>query len=196
MPRVKTFLVGFFAAVAVAAVMGQVQQPSRVTNLDIVTGLLDVTNTNTETTIYSLSIPGGTLGTARSLRLTVGGLLSTVTNTDSLTLRVKFGGTVMAISADSFTAPSSGPVELVSYITATGATNTQFVLTRYIRPTAATTIAGPTDLTNTTPLLKMTYTTGSIDTTTAQTLAVTAQWTGTFSTDHFSRYHAQVEWIQ
>lgn len=53
-----------------------------------------VLNTTTETTIASVSIPSGELGTDRSLRFDMGGFyLNNSGGTDTFTLRVKLGGT-------------------------------------------------------------------------------------------------------
>jgi hypothetical protein len=80
----------------------------------------EVTNTTTETTVYTFSVPGGTLGTNKALRLK---LLGDHFNDDGasrdLTIRVKFGGTTilsgtLTVTATSGRLPFIGEVQLVA----------------------------------------------------------------------------------
>lgn len=78
------------ASVALAASVG-----TPVVLLDRV-GQTDIVNTTTETTLYSFSVPGGTLGTTRSLRLVIDGdQLNNSGSSDTVTLRVKYGSTTL-----------------------------------------------------------------------------------------------------
>ena len=63
--------------------------------LDKVTANTTVTNTTAETTLYSFSVPGGTLGTNNVLRLTIQITDLDVPNGASVTLRFKYGGTTL-----------------------------------------------------------------------------------------------------
>jgi hypothetical protein len=56
-----------------------------------------VVNTTTETTIYTLSVPGGTLGTNKRLRITmVGDILNNTGGVQQENIRVKYGATTIA----------------------------------------------------------------------------------------------------
>jgi hypothetical protein len=68
---------------------------ARVFGQDVI--LTDVVNTTVETTVFSLSIPGGTLGTTKALRLS---LIGDVLNNSgvairTLTTKIKYGGVTL-----------------------------------------------------------------------------------------------------
>lgn len=90
----------------------------------------DVTNTTTETTVYSKTVVANTLSTNRSLRLTLDGdWLSSVT-ARTTTVRVKFGGVVVAEITINFAADANRrAVRIVSTITAKNATTDQAAVT-------------------------------------------------------------------
>lgn len=58
---------------------------------------VDVSNSNTETTVYSYAVAGGTIGTTGALRLSLWGFyVNNTVGTPDLTVRAKFGGTTIA----------------------------------------------------------------------------------------------------
>lgn len=133
--------------------------------LDKVTANTTVTNTTAETTLYSFSVPGGTLGTNNVLRLTI-----QITDLDlpdgaSVTLRFKYGGTTLT-SVDPFNESGSGMNNRQALITviiaADGTTNAQLGSVFF----QATQDFGP----------YVRQGTSAIDSTAAQTLAVTVDW--------------------
>lgn len=92
-----------------------------------------VTNTTTETTVYSYSVLGGTLSTNRALRITLIG--DWINNTGgaaaSVNLRVKFGGTLIGWFLPTGAANAGRyPIRLQGVLSAANATNAQrFVAT-------------------------------------------------------------------
>lgn len=55
----------------------------------------DVVNTTTETTVYSFTVPGGTLSTNRALRLTlIGDYLNNTGSSQDFQFKLKYGGTL------------------------------------------------------------------------------------------------------
>lgn len=151
----------------------------RVLNRKVTT--TDVTNTAVETVVYTFSVPANAMGANRMLRLTLlGDLLFNNLAADSLTLRVRFGGTLFyrdamlvgAISASR--SPSHWIIEIANRLT-----NEQQVGGFFLNGTqgGATTGIGNLDadeIESTTPWSNITL--GAIDTTLAQTLEVSAQW--------------------
>ena len=137
---------------------------------------VDVVNTATETSIYSKSVPGNTIGIDGALRITVeGDLLNNTGGTATLEVKVKFGGTtVLDTAAISYGAGANRmPVTLQVLIGNLGATNAQRV--RGLMFAYGTGVG----ITNGLMLLTAPYTligqyAGlAIDTTLAQTLQVT-----------------------
>ncbi|MFA5053287.1 MAG: hypothetical protein WC565_04475 [Parcubacteria group bacterium] len=61
-------------------------------NRDVVTAT--VSGTTSETTVYTYTVPGGTLGTNKMIRLTA--LMAAGANASGITIRVKFGATTIA----------------------------------------------------------------------------------------------------
>jgi hypothetical protein len=101
----------------------------------------DVVNTTTETTVYSFTVPGGTFGTDKALRLTlIGDYLNNSGANTSLTVRVKLGATT--ISSTTFTLVSSNAARRALTVTCTvsaaNATNAQASSGRIALGTAGT----------------------------------------------------------
>lgn len=98
------------------------------------TSVYDVVSTSTETTVYSKSIVGGTLGTDGGLRLTmVGDYLYNNGGSDTVTIKVKYGSTtVFSMAVNTSTGANRGGQFLECFIMAGAATNAQRVYTRWI----------------------------------------------------------------
>lgn len=101
--------------------------PVRILDRDV--AVATVTNTTTETTVYSFSIVGGTLGSTKALRLTlIGDYLNDSGSSRDLTLRVKLGATTVFAgvpTASLTTSATRRPVRLMCEISALNATNAQ-----------------------------------------------------------------------
>jgi len=89
--------------------------------LDIDVSTATVSNTTTETTVYSFSVPGGTLGTGNALRFR--GAMDFTTNSGSIQLRLKYGSTTI-VPLGTFAQDSNGSF-LEALLKADGATNSQ-----------------------------------------------------------------------
>lgn len=155
-----------------------------------------VVNT-TETSVYSYSVPAGTLSTNRAIRLTLTGKIHTDTTTESLTIKVKFGGTTIAnTGAVSYTATTNIPFELVCTINANNATNSQRAVTRWTRGAVNQNVTdGSFDTTSLAQVAQ--HTSLAIDTTAAAVLTVTYTWsTGGVTTSHAYRFLAITESLQ
>ncbi len=82
--RSGTSIVGVAPSGVAATVVNRVQAQT------------DVVSSTTETSIYTFTVPGGTLGSTRALRLTLGGDFLNNTGTSKIpVLRVKYGGTTL-----------------------------------------------------------------------------------------------------
>jgi hypothetical protein len=93
-----TQLQAAIAAQIAAAVTGVLVINRDVTQLEVV-------NTTTETVAYTFTVPGGTLGSTKALRLSlIGDHLNNDGATRTLTIRVKFGGTTILTAAFDVTA--------------------------------------------------------------------------------------------
>lgn len=122
----KTALMARFntgAAIALA-----IQDGAQVIVLDRDVTTNDVVSTALETTVYTKTITGGTLGSANALRLTlIGDYLNNQAASRNLTIKVKYGGTI--ICEQTITAfPQSAirlPLALTSVLSANNATNAQ-----------------------------------------------------------------------
>jgi hypothetical protein len=95
--------------------------------LDRVTTDTTVTNTASETSVYSFSVPGGTLATNIALRLTI---FATYTNssgsTDTFTVRLKYGATTVGtVQMDLGSGATVFQSPISAMLMADGATNAQ-----------------------------------------------------------------------
>ena len=86
-----------------------------------------VTNTVTPTSIYSFSVLGGTLGTNKTLRLTITGYYNNTSGgNSSLTVAGVYGATTFVTgSIQNSTNLTTGPFEMVVLLNANGTTNSQ-----------------------------------------------------------------------
>lgn len=123
-----------------------------------------LSNSTAETSLYSFSVPGGTLGTSRVLRFRIIGVYSVDATPPTITYRVKYGSCTVSSGALTDTgARTNQPLNLYGYVSARGGTGAQIVWFQ-----VETSSSGP-DI--------MAYTAAcSTDSTTAQTLDVTWQW--------------------
>jgi hypothetical protein len=150
---------------------------------------VDVANTAAETSLYSKSITGGDLSTNKKLRLELlGDILFNNATTNTLTLRVKFGGTtfiVIASNALGTLGVQRMPFRCIVEVANVGSNSVQHIQMELARTAASggatlgswnaastgsgQTAAGQADTT-------VAYNDGAINTANAQTLDVTAQW--------------------
>lgn len=148
---------------------------------------LVVANTIVETPVYSFSVPGGTLGTNKRLRLQ-SRMHVPSTFGDSLTLRLRFGSDVIVIAGPMFSGgsgyqPITGPEESIrldAEITARGAANQQDVVALLLNGSSY--VQG---------FVKRK--TMSEDTSLAKLLSITAEWSGANPNNQFVRDTAILE---
>lgn len=168
---------------------------------DRVTTPVSNLNSAVETTMYSKSIAANDLSTNKTLRLTLDGdhIANSVGNAKNLTIRVKFGGTTMYAETVNLSTDSAtrSPFSLVFRLSNQGATNSQVVVGEYNLSTGGggtgpTTGEGATTTTNS---IRKLFGTAAVDTTSAQTLAVTMQWDLNNSTREVKVYSAILELI-
>lgn len=118
---------------------------SGVLDRDVTTA--DVVNTTVETVVYSFSVPGGTLGTNRALRLTlIGDYLNNSGADSTLTLRATFGGTPIhgATAVVIATSASRRAIRYEAMLSANNATNAQVTTVQYVIGNAGTAGTAPT----------------------------------------------------
>lgn len=125
-------------------------------------------STTTETSIYSFTVTGGTLGTDNELVLRIPITISAWGANSDPMIRVKFGGvTILMTQVDSSAVTLTGGV-LEVFLAGLGATNSQVVSSKIVLGAAAA--GGALAFGNTA--------TAAIDSTVNQTLEVTWQWSG------------------
>lgn len=162
--------------------------------LDRVSANTTVANTAGETTFYTKSIPGATLGTNVRLRLTLQCQAQTDVVTGTvITIRLKYGATTLATIANGFTSdgitglPPSTAVLFEFWLSGDGATNAQLGHIRVTHESSSVT------LTNAVDQVRQARGTAAIDSTVAQTLVVTVQWAGASATNTITMEHAILE---
>lgn len=152
----------------------------------VFTETADLTNSTTETSMYSYSVPGGTLSTNNFIQLLASLYVDVSTLSLDLNIRVKFGGTTIASGAFTLTASTKGPILVEVLINANNATNQQRSAVRVTVPNAA-----PADgSVGAAIVLGAAHSSLAIDTTSAQTLEITAQWSTTSVNSHLKRWAA------
>jgi hypothetical protein len=170
-------------AVPINSVLGFQQQ---IRFLDRSTSSVNVFNTTSETPLYTFTVNGGDMGSDRLIRLTIiGDFLYNNSVSDTVTVRVKFGGSVLWGNAGLLGNPGTArhPWALAIHIANQGDTGSQFMYGWFISERSdisAPTVAGIGDAVSTeSNVLGFPLATSglsSIDTTVGQTLQVTAQW--------------------
>lgn len=139
---------------------------------------------NTETSVYSYSVPGNTMGSTKTLCIAMQWLILNNGGANRVyTVRVSFGGTVVHFSALTQNIDADDKLALTEvWITNVNATNTQRCYGRTTWPPAAGHAAGSVGNPPTVDELVTTRYSGNatlaIDTTAAQTVAVTLQHEG------------------
>lgn len=154
--------------------------------------LVNVVNTTTETTILTKSISGGILGTANALlgKIFINNINFAVGAT--LTLRLKYGGSTVATialvnNAGGNISSYEGKIEFD--VLASGATGTQTGHIEAYVSVSAGSISNIADRN----AFDLSVGTSSIDSTSAQTLLVTAQWSSASVQSDVSFDHGWVE---
>lgn len=176
-----------------------------------------VTNTAVETTLYSKSVAGNTLGATGMFRVTLLGLITDTNATtgapSTFTVLCKLGGTTLITMIQTTglddVVPARFAIGTVPYrlsfeLQNLNATNAQVGLARlhsstiHIAPVSDKVLLFDAFGTGVTggfvaDLLKTKYGTAAIDTTVAQTLAITGQWNAAQATKTFTMHSVLVE---
>jgi hypothetical protein len=172
---------------------------------DRVTAALDVNTDVTERTLYTKSIVGGDMSIDKMLRLTLkGDFLHNNVAGDTVRIRVKFGGTTFlsdTFDADNVIAALRQPWKLVIEIANLGVANSQHIDAQFWG--RAATEPAPTNGIGAWDAVARDSvegamgisTLGTIDTTTAQTLDVTVQWSASSANDSWRRRYAVLELV-
>ncbi len=152
----------------------------------------DVVSSTTETTVYSFSVPANIMDANRCLNLRLmGDVLSNVAITDTITWRLKFGGTTVYQDTIDHAAISASrhPVYVDWMHCNDDATNAQLGHGIITEGTAAGATTGIGDVETDEQEITATFQTaaGSIDTTLAQTIAVTITWDVSSASDSFQK---------
>lgn len=136
-----------------------------------------VGNTAAETDLVSFSIPGGTLGTDRTLRLRVQGDFKQ-NNSRTFVLRIKYGATTVYASGSVTIANSANTraMELVVEFGGLGSTAVQHGWGRFDIGSATNPTTGTSDLDGSVSHSNFETINSSEDSTTTLTLKVTIQW--------------------
>ena len=167
--------------------------------LDATGAEVDVTNTVTETSIYSFSLPANTLATGRAVRLWIhGDALFNVVAVSSFTLKVKLGATTLYDDATVALANSATrcPVWFNFVVAANGAASLQTLGGRAAIGSRTGTTTGLGDLaTDEVNAAAEVYGTSAEDGTTALTLNVTITLDGATTTRSFRKQYACLEWL-
>lgn len=163
------------------------------------TNTVDVTNTTTETSLYSYSIAGNQIGASGSFRATIIGDSVYNSSTANYTLRIKFGGVTWFAGTTNSTNIGSvrQPWIMVIHVANLGATNSQYMsgfrLTKGANGGAPTTGIGEDGMASSVGDMRGGVYgingTGTVDTTANATFDVTVQWgTATTNLSYRKRY--------
>jgi hypothetical protein len=183
---------------------GTIWIPRAVANVyDRATTTVDVQTSAAETAIYSKSIAANDMGNSKMLRLTLlGDYLHNNVAADTILPRIKFGGNTFwgnASNLGNAIGAARHPWHLYLHIANLGATNSQMVLGQF-GPIEFANAAAPSagigqGLATTAPLGSDTgiATLGTIDTTTAQTLEVSVQWSASSANNSWRMRYGVLE---
>jgi hypothetical protein len=155
---------------------------------------VDLNTSITETSIWTPAIAGNALRTDRmAIAILCGDVLHNNVAGDTVTLRIKFGGTTFYAVATSFNAVASAlrqPWVIIVFVMNLGATNSQMIFgligTHDANEAAPTTGIGNINLSSsrgTNPVGAAAL--GAIDTTVSQNLDITAQWSASSVNNSF-----------
>jgi hypothetical protein len=157
--------------------------------------LQTVVNTTTETSVFSFSVPGNTLGTTRMMRLTLlGDILNNSGATVTFTPRIKFGATTLY--ADAISLSTSGNRRgfcATIYLSAQNATNVQTLGGHLTLSGNGTTTTGIGDFGASSTGDTAISGSAAIDSTAAQTFTVTIQFGTANANTDFRRQYAILE---
>jgi hypothetical protein len=198
-----------WSSLSTSITAAQIIAAGGVTVYDRATATVDVNTSVAETSIYTKSIAGNDMSTNRMLRLTVSGDFLFNNNTvDTLTFRIKFGGTTFYAENIIFrSTPGANrqPWHLFLLVANKAAANSQMIegqlgpLRRADTAAATTGIGGWSypDVANEGFVAGDLgiSTLGTIDTTTAQTLDVTVQWSASSANNSWRMRYAVLELV-
>lgn len=131
---------------------------------DVLVSTTEVVNTTTETEVYNKPLAPNSLRPKRTIKVNLFGEYSSVNNSDTVTIKVKVGGTVVGTVTTAAAVVTDAPVSIHCTITV-----------RTIGSTGALVAYTEADLDNGGADNASTSETG-IDTTTQNTIQVTATW--------------------
>jgi hypothetical protein len=158
---------------------------SGVSILDQVTTPTTMSGTVTETTVYTFSVPGGSLGSDGMLRLTLFGYGQLVSG--GMTYRFKYGGTTFASYGGDDAFDVTSPHEIRFQLAALGATNSQVGRATILVSNSAS----PNGLAS--GASGVARGAGGVDSTVNQTLAVTVEQTVASASNNFTIEYAVLE---
>jgi len=155
--------------------------------------------TTAESNLYSFSVPGGTLSTNNTLRLTLRGTISICDSCVTMTIRIKYGPTTLA--TETVVGDSNWPAawKLVVELSGDGATNAQIMhAAGFIQNLGGVAEGLAVQWSgNGGQAIRITRGTAAIDSTTAQNLVVTGKWnTGGFYGESITLEYAMLEKLQ
>ena len=171
--------------------------------LDKNTTTVTVTNSFTETTLYTVSVPANTLGTNKMLRVTMGGTyLNNSGATKSMVVSIKYGATTLYsdTSAALFSGTALRGWRLEFILAANAATNAQKLIGSFGMSHGGATTTGTGDsnvmIGDNDGSYGLLYGTSAIDSTVAQTLLVTVTHNASDVNTTITRYTVITELIQ
>ncbi|MEM4227767.1 MAG: hypothetical protein QW793_06290, partial [Candidatus Caldarchaeum sp.] len=146
---------------------------------------VSVTNTTTETALFSVTIPGGFLAGRRKLLVRAFGRITnaSTTATPSLTIRAKYGTSVITVSFSTVSTSSNRAFELEYWISSTTSTSSQRAYLRFLYGGTTSYSSGATATAQTLSDFLNATCVPAVDSSANQTLTVTAQW-GAASTSY------------
>src|SRR3990172_7178454 len=207
-PGTDTYLLQTIAGVptwTAQSSLGVAVQERRTTTIDVVSSPAELSLYDGAASAGNgWNIPANLLGTDKMLRLTLmGDYLFNNNIADTLTLRVKFGGTTFFADAmgSSVIAARRQPWQLHLLVANLGATNSQMISGSGLWPAsdelAPTTGIGEGTLRSNPPVgVQLSISTlGTIDTTSAQKLEVSVQWSASSANNSFRRRYAVLELV-
>ena len=131
----------------------------------------NLSNTTTETTVFSATIKAGQLALDRSVRVQYNGSITSLLLPPTITVRVKFGGTTLTVLSGIalLASATAKPFSIDVFIANRGAANSQYLLATVTNPGAIALLTGLA-------VMEQASATAAIDTTVDQTLSITVQF--------------------
>lgn len=186
-PRFKSWLIDFMAVNIPQIPISQVTGvPQTLKVLDRNTNSVTVTNTTTETTLYSTPIQAGAMGSNRVLRIEfVGDRVHNLAAT--VTLRVKLGGQTL------ITATAGAGNTVVSEVLECNWDISLANTSSSTQRASGTIVIEDGDSRNTSAKSQVNNGTGTVNTSQEQTLAITVQWSTASANLSFSKRYVSLE---